>query len=59
MTGVLVQAAVYQASATQAQIITRWIGCGRFVWNQLVETADDIRLINRTSELRAKNGSVI
>lgn len=53
MTGVLVrQAAVFQACATLAQmeIITRWIGCDRFVWNELVAMTDGIRLINRTSE---------
>ena len=53
MSGVLVrQAAVFQARATKAQmeVITRWIGCDRFVWNQCVELVDGIRLINRFSE---------
>ena len=51
MTDVLVhQAAVYRAYATrkQMEIITRWIGCGRFVWNELIATMDDIRRVNRT-----------
>jgi hypothetical protein len=44
MTEVLVhQAAVFQVCATSAQmeIVTRWMGCARFVWNEMVGTADD------------------